>query len=99
MGIIMIDFLCVDCGFDTLFGHEYYMVTDDVWLGAGMKKSHKVGDGMLCIGCLEHRIGRQLVPEDFPNYPINRGVFIYSDRLYDRLGATWGASNVSLSSL
>jgi len=27
--------------------------------------------GMLCIGCLEKRMGRQLCAKDFTNYPIN----------------------------
>src|ERR1700730_16112473 len=40
---------------------EIYMVKPVVWEAAGM-------DGMggcLCIGCLEKRIGRTLVPRDF----------------------------------
>jgi hypothetical protein len=28
--------------------------------------------GFLCIGCLEHRLGRRLTPRDFPSLPINR---------------------------
>ena len=82
----MIDFCCVDCGFDTNKGHEYYMVTDKVWSAAGMKQCHKIGDGMLCIGCLENRIGRKLKAKDFPEYPINQGFFRYSKRLKNRLG-------------
>jgi len=46
------------------------MVQDLVWIQAGMRW-HAVHDdgggccGILCIGCLEHRIGRQLTPADF----------------------------------
>ena len=83
----MVDFACVDCGFDTNAGDEYYMVSTPVWLAAGMRHDHRSGDGMLCIGCLEGRLGRRLQPNDFPDYPINRGWFRYSARLADRLGA------------
>lgn len=80
-------FKCVDCRFDTMRGLEYYMVSDELWASAGMGK--RFGDGMLCIGCLENRIGRTLVPADFPNlYPLNAKVapFPKSDRLMDRMG-------------
>jgi hypothetical protein len=45
---------CSDCGSNTR--DEYYVVHDAIWFGAGNV------DGMLCIGCLEQRLGRQLVP-------------------------------------
>jgi hypothetical protein len=38
---------------------EYYFVTDEIWKQAG------AGKGMLCIGCLEERLGRQLRFNDF----------------------------------
>ena len=40
---------------------EVYMVKPAVWKAAGMRGF----DGCLCIGCLEMRIGRTLVPNDF----------------------------------
>lgn len=44
--------------------------------------------GMLCIGCLERRIGRELEADDFSDAPINwnqgRG-YIRSERFEDRL--------------
>jgi hypothetical protein len=43
------------------------------------------GHGMLCIGCLEARLGGKLVASDFPELPINRGFFPYSTRLQNRL--------------
>jgi hypothetical protein len=58
-------FLCVDCGIDTI--HEYYMVTDEVWRLAGMLRH----GGMLCIGCLETRIKRRLVRDDFIDAKVN----------------------------
>lgn len=65
--------LCID---------EYYMVHDDLW---EIATEDFGGHGMLCIGCLESRLGGNLVASDFPDYPINRGVFHYSTRLKNRL--------------
>lgn len=53
-------FRCVDCNFDTL-GTEYYTVSDELWAAAKMAPH----GGMLCLACLERRIGRLLVIEDF----------------------------------
>ena len=77
-------FLCKDCGFDTMptRGNEYYAVTDKIW------RKVKGGKGMLCIGCLELRLGRTLIAIDFKVAPINMGVFPYSTRLWARLHAT-----------
>lgn len=40
---------------------EIYMVKDPIWKAAGMVPM----GGCLCIGCLERRIGRTLMPRDF----------------------------------
>lgn len=40
---------------------EVYMVYDHVWERAGVEGY----GGCLCIGCLEKRIGRPLIPDDF----------------------------------
>lgn len=74
---------CIDCTVDTDKIDEYYSVEEDVWQQA------KTGelDGMLCIGCLEQRIGRPLTPADFIDAPVNyEGGFPHSDRLKNRLG-------------
>ena len=68
-------FDCMDCGVDTKEIHEYYSVVDDVWLAANPDDF-----GMLCISCLENRLGRALTANDFTDYPINR-IFQKSDRL------------------
>jgi hypothetical protein len=60
-------FACVDCGADTLRLGEYYMVWRDVWAAAGPD----CDDGMLCIGCLEARLGRRLSTLDFTDASIN----------------------------
>jgi hypothetical protein len=46
---------------------ETYIVHDHVWKAAGMGSY----DGCLCIGCLEKRIGRRLIPDDFADHPFN----------------------------
>lgn len=76
-------FTCVECGVSTEETLEYYMVHDHIWEAA----TRNATDYMLCIGCLEQRIGRVLVPVDFSDVPINypRG-WPHSDRLKDRLG-------------
>lgn len=71
-------FNCVDCKKNTNEMHEYYMVHDDVWAKSGMEKR----GGMLCVGCLEQRLGRTLTKKDFTKYPVN--TWYASDRLRNR---------------
>jgi hypothetical protein len=74
-------FVCLGCGQNTSDMDEYYMVYDDVWL-----KAHPKRDGMLCVGCLENRLGRELNGTDFTRAPINCGIFFgQSERLRERL--------------
>jgi hypothetical protein len=55
---------CVDCGRDTLRSKpmHYYMATYALWYQVG------AGNRMLCLGCLEARVqrdlGRNLTPQD-----------------------------------
>jgi hypothetical protein len=77
-------FKCMDCGINTKDINEYYMVEDELWL-----KAVPEDEGMLCIGCLEKRLGRKLNKNDFPHFPVNMPFkfhFIVSDRLLNRLG-------------
>lgn len=74
-------FDCKDCGINTLYSGEYYMVEDYIW------DATQAGSGMLCIGCLENRIGRKLQSSDFSNAPLNKDGFgMKSERLQKRLG-------------
>lgn len=66
------------------------MVDDGLWEVATEDFG---GHGMLCIGCLEARLGGKLVASDFPDYPINRGFFPYSARLLNRLTNSEDAAN------
>lgn len=58
--------LCIDCGMETI-PEEYYMLHDEVWGEANPKK-----EGMLCIGCVERRLGRSLNKDDFTSALINQ---------------------------
>src|SRR6478736_2828151 len=71
---------CDDCKVNVNEIDEYYMVEDEIWLSVMPDFT-----GMLCIGCLENRLGRVLTPPDFPLYPINMGYFRQSDRLRSRI--------------
>lgn len=75
-------FDCVDCGVDTSFDgvNEYYSVLDTIW------DTYGAGRGMLCIGCLESRIGRTLRPMHFSSAPINAIAILHgSDRIKERI--------------
>jgi hypothetical protein len=76
-------FACMDCGVCTNCNSEYYMVHDEVWYSVitAMDKGH-----MLCIGCLEARLGRLLTKDDFTDAPVNdMWLEVGSTRLKDRL--------------
>ena len=78
---------CCDCGVGTKAIGEYpYNVTDRLWRQAWRgrrKRWHRIrGQQVLCIGCLEQRIGRQLLPSDFVN---PSGHLNGSARIRDRL--------------
>lgn len=74
-------FLCLDCRVDTGKIGEHYFVYTDLWLAAVGSKV-----GMLCIGCLENRIGRQLTGVDFPDITINNPRYERkSQRLMERM--------------
>ena len=60
------NFICLDCDVNTALNNEYYMLESEVWKEA-------IPDlwGMLCLNCVELRLGRQLWPEDFTEAPLN----------------------------
>jgi hypothetical protein len=82
---------CADCGVGTFTLGEYYMVRDDVWEQAwvGRRAAWQKDFEMLCIGCLEARIGRTLTSEDFIHCQINNPALPdISDRFRNRLTTT-----------
>ena len=71
---------CIDCGFNTC--GEYFVVRHDLWRQAvGSPKA-----GKLCVTCLEERLGRRLVPDDFLGCPANDRRWRKTDRLRERMG-------------
>ena len=78
--------MCLDCGEHTGLIGEYYMVKDGLWAKYGARR------GMLCIGCIEARMGRTLSPVDFTDCILNSGKshFSHSHRLLSRLGRGYG---------
>lgn len=53
--------------------------------------------GLLCIGCLEHRLGRELTRTDFTDAPVNStDIFDKSRRLQNRLGLKTADDLISL---
>lgn len=78
-----LNMLCLDCGIDTDKNNEFYMIHDHLWEQAVPNK-HQRENRVLCIGCLEERLGRKLLPNDFTNTPVNKKG-IHSYRLISRL--------------
>lgn len=74
--------LCEGCGVDTLEIDEYYMVQFDIWKTVVPKEYQY---DLLCIGCLEGYLGRELVSEDFIEAPVN-----YCRSKSERLMNRWG---------
>jgi len=72
-------FRCTDCATNVF--DEYYMVHNHIWAGVTMFRAAH----MLCVGCLESRLGRRLTVLDFTNAPVNMGFGEVSKRLQDRL--------------
>lgn len=64
---------CEDCGACTCTRHlrEYFMVTDAIWRKHGVPWRRATVSGMLCIGCLEARMGRRLTRADFTDCKLN----------------------------
>lgn len=87
------EWLCVDCGVDTGEVHEYYMVADDLWAAAGDVP------GMLCIGCLETRLGRMLTRDDFTGAPVNADLWPQSSRLRARLTCAMATCHTAFTQL
>lgn len=56
---------CVDCNKNCINDDkDYYMVKNNLWKKIG------VGEKMLCMDCLESRIGRKLIKKDILVCPL-----------------------------
>jgi hypothetical protein len=74
--------ICMDCGVNLDDHNEEIMLLDHVWLEAVPTER-----GMLCIGCIENRLGRKLQRDDFTRYSqsaADEGLPV-SERLRSRL--------------
>lgn len=89
-----ITFTCRDCGIDVYQINEYaFMLKDQIWKASVRRVTQVLGAGaasienLVCIGCLEHRIGRKLYKHDFNWYVPLTCVKSYqrSKRLLDRM--------------
>lgn len=59
--------LCLDCGRNTFEGNEnYYFLTDRLWRKLVPRGQRH---GMICRVCIERRLGRPLVSDDFKRSP------------------------------
>lgn len=93
--------LCYDCGVDTVRIKEYYMIQFELWETA---IPADIQHRELCLGCLETRLGRQLVSTDFIEAPVNY-TKDKSERLLNRLGPwfrdfdNWGLKDYKGKSL
>lgn len=80
--------LCKDCGVDIHSINELCYINDALWKYVCSRKPEIDTRYVLCIGCIEKRLGRQLTPNDFVSCELNGHDFgrPKSDRLKDRLG-------------
>lgn len=65
---------CMECHINTLASGHYYMLKNELWEQITSKsfKGHLGIKGMLCLNCVEKRLGRQLTENDFDlTIPIN----------------------------
>lgn len=63
--------LCLDCGENTFENNEdYYMLRNRLWRRLVPREERH---GMLCLACVEGRLGRPLTPADFRNQATEDG--------------------------
>jgi len=76
-------FECEACG--RFCRDEYYMLRTELWQEACQSND------MLCIGCVEDRLGRKLVPADFNLEDTHNLIKLWprARRLKHRLGISW----------
>jgi hypothetical protein len=59
--------LCLDCAKDlSVPGGDYYILRNKLWREIVPRKQRH---GMLCLNCVQGRLGRELAPEDFNREP------------------------------
>lgn len=63
---VHLDWTCMDCGRDTSASNERYSLKDTIW-----RRVNPIILGMLCLKCVDDRLGRALYRSDFSSAPIN----------------------------
>ncbi len=76
---------CLDCGVNTGPTQEYFMLRHALWRRLLARRDR---GGMLCLRCVELRLGRGLCRADFLPIPANQGQAPVCDALAIRLEAT-----------
>lgn len=75
--------LCHDCGYNTLESNkDYYMVHNEVWQRYGLGQQ----PGMLCVSCLEMRMGHPLLAHQLTAAPINTLLNPFTRSLLQKAG-------------
>ena len=65
--------LCKDCGKDCFIDDkDYYMVNHEMW------NKYGVGTDMLCMDCMEERIGHKLTANDILRCPLTESFNPYT---------------------
>lgn len=69
---------CKDCGKDCFKNKkDFYMVTFNLW------KKFGVGKDMLCMNCMEERIGHKLTKNDILRCPVTEWMNPYTKKILE----------------
>ena len=70
------NWICKDCKKDCFIDDkDYYMIQNELW------NKHGVGEGMLCMDCIEERIGHPLTKEDILSCILTRSHNPYTSEI------------------
>jgi len=75
---------CIDCGINTGPTQEYFMLRHDIWRRLVARRER---GGMLCLRCVELRLGRGLCGGDFLQVAVNARQARVCGALAQRLAA------------
>ncbi|WP_395713526.1 hypothetical protein [Reyranella sp.] len=70
--VAYLDQPCGGCGRALSYPRNYFMIHDGLWRHVNGRVDSR---GMLCIPCVERRLGRKLYRDDFTDCEVNAGCF------------------------
>lgn len=71
--------ICKGCGKDcSIDNKDYYMVTNEIW------DKYGVGEGMLCMDCMEERIEHKLTKDDILPCPLTQIFNSYTKEILNK---------------